>query len=143
MVDVTGVVFERDKLYGGFENVSAVSQGMKDAARLTDNFNRLSPNKREAIDMILHKIGRAISGPKDCKDNWTDIQGYAKLIEDTFDKPKLSIRAETEWSPYNSLHMKQKLAENHFEYANGEGGAIRLKKNDNFAQFLDDEDGEF
>jgi hypothetical protein len=39
---------------------------------------QLQPMHREALEMIVHKIGRA--------DSWHDIAGYAKLVEDRLPK---------------------------------------------------------
>ena len=33
--------------------------------------------------MILHKISRIVNGDPNYKDSWTDIIGYAKLVEKT------------------------------------------------------------
>jgi hypothetical protein len=42
----------------------------------------LAFDQREALDMILHKMGRIINGNPDVVDHWTDIAGYAKLVAD-------------------------------------------------------------
>ena len=36
----------------------------------------------EAMDMIIHKIGRIINGNPDVVDHWLDIAGYAQLVAD-------------------------------------------------------------
>ena len=36
----------------------------------------------EALDMILHKIGRIVAGDATFKDHWVDIAGYATLVAD-------------------------------------------------------------
>ena len=36
----------------------------------------------EALEMIVHKIGRIVNGNPDKVDHWVDIAGYAKLIAD-------------------------------------------------------------
>jgi hypothetical protein len=36
---------------------------------------------RETFEMIAHKIGRALAGDFNFADHYTDIQGYARLIE--------------------------------------------------------------
>ena len=43
---------------------------------------QLAFDQREAIDMIIHKLGRIINGNPDKVDHWTDIAGYAKLVAD-------------------------------------------------------------
>jgi hypothetical protein len=36
----------------------------------------------EALEMIVHKIGRIVNGNPDVVDHWVDIAGYAKLVSD-------------------------------------------------------------
>lgn len=38
-------------------------------------------DKKEALEMIMSKMARIINGDPNYKDSWTDIIGYAKLIE--------------------------------------------------------------
>lgn len=42
--------------------------------------------QREALEMIVHKIGRIISGNPHFRDHWADIAGYAKLVENMCDE---------------------------------------------------------
>lgn len=42
----------------------------------------LAFDQLEAIDMIIHKMGRIINGNPDHIDNWVDIAGYATLVSD-------------------------------------------------------------
>lgn len=42
----------------------------------------LDPVKRQALTVIADKIARILSGDPNYDDNWRDIQGYAKLVED-------------------------------------------------------------
>ena len=47
------------------------------------NWKELSDDKIEALDMCAHKIGRILNGDPSYKDSWTDIIGYAKLVENS------------------------------------------------------------
>jgi hypothetical protein len=70
----------RDKQHGGLEPVGIVSQQMKAAMRESPNWASLSlhPAGREALDMIVHKIARILSGSDpDDSQHWEDIAGYA------------------------------------------------------------------
>jgi hypothetical protein len=60
------------------ESVGELCQQMKSAMRRGSNWSRLTPGRREALDMICHKIARILSGadPRD-PEHWTDIAGYA------------------------------------------------------------------
>ena len=42
----------------------------------------LSPDQREALEMIAHKIARILNGDPDYADSWHDIAGYAQLVAD-------------------------------------------------------------
>jgi hypothetical protein len=41
-----------------------------------------SDDQWEALEMIVHKIGRIVNGNPDKIDHWVDIAGYAKLVAD-------------------------------------------------------------
>jgi hypothetical protein len=43
---------------------------------------QLADDQREALDMIVHKIGRILNGDPNYQDSWQDIVGYAKLVAD-------------------------------------------------------------
>jgi len=81
---VDAVLDERAKDYGKFIEGAEIMQMLK---RLVHNYieqrkTTLAFDQREAIDMIIHKLGRIINGNPDKVDHWTDIAGYAKLVAD-------------------------------------------------------------
>jgi hypothetical protein len=45
------------------------------------NWSKLPDEMAEALEMIAHKIGRILNGSYTYKDSWTDLIGYASLIE--------------------------------------------------------------
>ena len=71
----------RDANYGNWDMQAEMSQQMKNVLRIAGTWKDLSDAQRESIDMILHKISRIVNGNPNYKDSWTDIIGYAKLIE--------------------------------------------------------------
>lgn len=73
---------ERQSNYGDFSANAEVAQELKELLRTHPNWDTLSPAHREAIEMILFKISRVVTGNPHYKDNWHDIQGYAKLAEE-------------------------------------------------------------
>lgn len=77
---------ERGKRYGNFDGHAFISQSLKDVMRATPNWNRLGSPHREALEMIQHKVARILNGDPDYADNWHDIAGYAKLVEDILGK---------------------------------------------------------
>jgi hypothetical protein len=82
--DVDAVLDARAKDYGKFIEGAEIMQMLK---RLVHNYiairsTPLAFDQREAIDMIIHKLGRIINGNPDKSDHWVDISGYAKLVAD-------------------------------------------------------------
>lgn len=73
---------ERGKRYGSFDSFSLISQSLKNVMRATEGWGRLNPHQREALEMAQHKIARILNGDPDYADNWHDVSGYAKLVED-------------------------------------------------------------
>ena len=72
---------ERGNNYGSFAMNAIVSQGLKDQLKLGDNWEKLSQVQQEALEMICHKMSRIVNGNPNYKDSWTDIIGYATLVE--------------------------------------------------------------
>lgn len=82
--DVDQVLDSRAKDYGKFIEGAEIMQMLK---RLVHNYieDRGTPlafDQREAIDMIIHKLGRIINGNPDKVDHWVDIAGYAILVSE-------------------------------------------------------------
>lgn len=85
----------RGARYGRFADNSKVAQGLKAVVRSGLSKRKISglalvgeeaavelkPFQLEAIDMILHKIGRIVCGDPNYVDSWHDIAGYALLVE--------------------------------------------------------------
>ena len=78
---------ERGKRYGIFKKHAEITQAIKAAMRDSPNWYTLTADKREALEMVAHKVGRILNGDPEFYDSWHDIIGYAKLIEDTLELP--------------------------------------------------------
>ena len=89
--NINEILEERGKSHGDFENNSLISQRMKFAARDGKSFGELYPFEREALDMIVHKIARIVSGDPHFNDHWDDIAGYATLASKTITKRKSTL----------------------------------------------------
>ena len=76
------VLAERGSRYGEFPDHAKITQNIKRAMLNSPNWPILSDDKKEALEMIAHKIGRILNGDPEYIDSWTDIVGYAKLVED-------------------------------------------------------------
>lgn len=76
------ILAERQTTHGDFTDNSRVMQSLKRIIWAERGWSNLSDPQREGLEMILHKIGRIISGNPNVKDHWDDIAGYAKLCSD-------------------------------------------------------------
>lgn len=77
---VQALITERGSRYGKFADSADIMQQLKDVMRKTEGCPRLTNSQREALEMIQHKIGRALNGDPTYDDNWKDIAGYATLV---------------------------------------------------------------
>lgn len=74
------ILAEREKTHGDFRIHAAITDAIKFHMQQSSNWSTLGSMKREALDMIAHKIGRILAGNPNVKDHWDDIAGYAKLV---------------------------------------------------------------
>lgn len=77
---------ERKNRYGDFSTGAQLAVGLKERMRRHSGWDNLSAIHIQALDTIMDKIARIINGDPDYADNWHDIQGYAKLVEDRLPK---------------------------------------------------------
>ena len=92
---------ERGNNYGDFTMNAIVTQGLKEHLHMGINWNEMPATHKEALEMICHKISRITNGDSNYKDSWTDIIGYATLVEN-----KLEDNEES------SLEREMRLASN-------------------------------
>jgi hypothetical protein len=80
--DVDQVLDSRAKDYGKFIEGAEIMQMLKRVVHnyIEDRGTPLAFDQREAIDMIIHKLGRIINGNPDKVDHWVDVAGYATLV---------------------------------------------------------------
>ena len=79
MIDDT--LQERGSRYGEFYEHARITQNIKRAMVDSPKWQQLSDDKREALEMVAHKIGRILNGDPEYIDSWHDIIGYARLVE--------------------------------------------------------------
>ncbi|MEE8327961.1 MAG: hypothetical protein V3R32_04105 [Nitrosomonadaceae bacterium] len=87
MTDIDKTLEERGTNYGEFCDHAKISQGMKAAMHESNNWFLLSDDKKEALEMVAHKIGRILNGNPEFHDSWRDIIGYVRLIEKDLERP--------------------------------------------------------
>jgi len=105
MSEVEETLKERGDRYGDFSDHARIAQGLQDLMRSYKKvsatfsgegighvnveekpWDKLDPVKRQALTVMADKIARILSGDPEYADNWHDIQGYAKLVEDRLEK---------------------------------------------------------
>jgi len=73
---------ERGANYGSFEGHAKVTQGLKRVMEDSARWDDLSVSQKEALEMVVHKIGRILNGNPNYVDSWRDIVGYTQLVVD-------------------------------------------------------------
>lgn len=81
--DIAATLAQRGNRYGSFAEHARITQALKAAMADSPNWANLSADKREALEMVQHKIGRILNGDPEYHDSWHDIIGYTKLVADT------------------------------------------------------------
>lgn len=72
---------ERGSRYGKFVGHANITQRLKAEMVNSTNWAQLDPDMKEALEMIVHKVGRILNGDPTYADSWTDIAGYSRLVE--------------------------------------------------------------
>jgi hypothetical protein len=81
-VSIDATLDERKSRYGSFATQAAIEQALGDRLAQEVGWSRLAPDQKSAVQMILVKLARIVNGDPNYADNWHDIIGYAKLIDD-------------------------------------------------------------
>lgn len=77
---ICATLAERGSRYGEFCRHASITQELKRTVFGSCSSNHFSDSQREALEMILHKIGRIVNGDPNYDDSWRDIAGYAELV---------------------------------------------------------------
>ena len=95
---VAATLAQRGSRYGDFTDHARICQDLKEVMvgskkcmpdittqkelHYESGWNKLTPVQKQALEVIADKVARILSGDPNYDDNWHDIQGYAKLVED-------------------------------------------------------------
>jgi hypothetical protein len=74
------LLVEREKTHGPYREKAKIIQRLKKILREHPGWPNLNDMERESLEMIVHKIGRVMTGDPHHKDHWADISGYAALV---------------------------------------------------------------
>ncbi|MCR5870693.1 MULTISPECIES: DUF6378 domain-containing protein [unclassified Sphingomonas] len=81
-VGITATLAERGSRYGSFADNARFAQRLKALISSAPSWPHMTDYQREGIEMILFKMSRALTGDPAYRDNWHDMVGYAKLVDD-------------------------------------------------------------
>lgn len=96
-MNIQDTLNERGSRYGDFSDHARIAQSLqkvmqdfqlRDQSRLDKHgelpypWDGLSDVQKQALTVIADKIARILSGDPNYADNWHDIQGYARLVEE-------------------------------------------------------------
>ena len=82
MTDIAEVLVARGKTHGDYADHARITQALKDIMRRAPSYADMNDMEREAVEMILHKLGRIGAGNPHFHDHYLDIAGYATLVAD-------------------------------------------------------------
>lgn len=83
VVSIDSTLTERGNRYGSFVEHARITQNIKRAMAESPNWAKLSDDKKEALEMLAHKVGRILNGDPEYHDSWHDCIGYLRLVEQT------------------------------------------------------------
>lgn len=83
MTDIQALIEARRRTHGDFADVARVAQGLKALMREAPSWPRMSDVQRESVEAICGKLARLTCGDPGFHDHAVDIQGYARLVEET------------------------------------------------------------
>jgi hypothetical protein len=69
----------KQKTHGDYKDTAEISQNLKSVMSTGKNWNALRNTQREALELIVMKVARILSGDQNFRDHWDDIEGYAEL----------------------------------------------------------------
>ena len=110
MTGINETLAEREKTYGNFYQDAILVQDILKALRCTDRWDKLDADMKLSIQMIVLKLVRIVQGNPYYSDNWHDIGGYAKLVENRLEEHLGHKDKERSWpwEPASNLLQKEK-----------------------------------
>lgn len=130
MTHIDSTLAERGSRYGKFSDHANTAQRLQDVMRSAQpvpdveagetltpppGWARLAPDQKQALTVIADKIARILNGDPDYIDNWHDIQGYAKLVEDRLRRQE-ERKANGPELPLGAAYASEAEAREHEEH---------------------------
>lgn len=85
-MSIESTLAERGSRYGRFLDQAMIEQQLMNTMRSVPGWGKLVSDQKSALEMIAVKVARILNGDPDYRDNWHDIIGYAKLVDDRLAK---------------------------------------------------------
>lgn len=104
MADIESTLQERGDRYGSFEHHAKIAQDLQRVMHAEAGWAKLADDQRQALTVIMDKVARMLNGDPAYRDNWHDIVGYAKLVDDRMKRDDLEVFRANETKP---VPMKQ------------------------------------
>lgn len=107
--DVAATLDERGARYGKFENHAVICQDLMRVMRGAHDglgWDNLKDDQRQALTVIADKIARMLNGDPTYRDNWHDIVGYAKLVDDRMARDEEAARPAQMAEPLREIEYK-------------------------------------
>lgn len=136
-MSIENTLAERGNRYGDFTDHARLCQDLKGVmasfavVQNTPNsvavhfpWGDLPATHKQALEVIADKIARILSGDPNYADNWHDIQGYAKLVEDRLPKPEEPAAAIDDDSPRQQAVAQNGNTGEHYDELPVEGTPI-------------------
>lgn len=74
---------ERKRQYGDIAETAEIANLLEGVMRDCEGWKDLTDVQIHCLSQINVKLARILNKGQNHKDNWHDIQGYAKLVEDS------------------------------------------------------------
>lgn len=74
--DPKALTNERGKTHGDWMKQSSLAYALKGVMRDSDNWPNLPAFRKEALDLIMTKVSRILTGDHNEPDHWDDGSGY-------------------------------------------------------------------
>ena len=103
-MSVENTLAERGARYGSFEEHATIAQAIQEAFRIyPEKWEKLPPVIKQGFTTLADKIARTLNGDEYYDDNYHDIGGYAKLMEDWVRKHNTPLELTTSDIAINEL----------------------------------------
>jgi hypothetical protein len=77
---VEKLIEDRERTVGNFTDQSEMIEQTLTIWMDTKNWDDLLPYEKQALRMLLHKVGRILVGDAHFKEHWVDAEGYIHLV---------------------------------------------------------------